>query len=202
MKFSKIALIGALLVSSAPLAFADQLFGDLSIGGTGKITATSITFSHPKTTPPNKGTSPGFVLDSSVDFAAFTPGQPFRIIAGAPTANAAEVFATTTAAAPVHLFSIIESGETLDVYLTNISSVTVGTAAATGSFTGSGYVTLTGHSGKTDIIFVLTNSSPGAGEKAFSAELTATAPEPNSLALLGTGVMGVAGMVLRKRRTL
>ena len=199
MKFTKVVLIGALLASAAPLALADRLYGQLSVGGTGIITATSITFSHPKPLPPK--TAPGVVLDSNVDFSAFTLGQGFRYVAGTSgPAGANLVFATTTVAMPVLLYTVTESGVTLNLYLTNISSVVVGSATSTGSFTGTGYVTLTGHSGTTAVDFALTNSSMGAGEKSFSAELTAPTPEPNSLALLGTGVVGVAGMLFRKRK--
>lgn len=199
MNFTKVVLIGTLLATAAPLALADRLYGQLSVGGTGTISATKIVFSHTKVMPPR--TSPGVVLDSSVDFSAFTLGQTFRYVAGTSgSAPASDVFASNTVATPVLLYTVTESGVTLNLYLTSITSVVVGSASSTGSFTGMGYVTLTGHSGTTAVMFALTNSSMGAGEKSFSAELTAPTPEPNSLALLGTGVVGVAGMMFRKRK--
>ena len=71
----------------------------------------------------------------------------------------------------------------------------------TGSFTGEGYVTDTGYA-QTPVTFQLTNSGKGAGEKAFTLDILAPTPEPSSLVLLGTGVMGAAGIFLRRRQTL
>ena len=75
------------------------------------------------------------------------------------------------------------------------------TPASKGTFTGEGYVTEAGYT-NTPVDFSLTNDSTGTGIKAFSFSIVSTAPEPSSLALLGSGVVSAAGMMFRRRRIL
>jgi len=216
MKFTKIAILGFLLAASAPLAFATPIYGEIDAGGTATITSTSITFGSPKPRGPNKFTSAGTVLAGYDDLSMFTIGNSGLYIAGAPAQAAKYTFPTLGSLnAGVLLFQTVEAGATLNFYVTEIDSVTVGvnptftgvhhniplTPGVTSAISGIGYITLTGNAVPQDITFFLTSVAPGTGSKAFSLQIVSDAspiPEPGGLALLGTGLLGLVGVSRRK----
>lgn len=168
--------------------------------------------------------------DTTVDYrnrytthvnAAYTIAAPSVANGGTtntPAASASTSYSNYVLAAPLQFFTISQGANTITFYLTQITSTTLPLAAktsgsgqhaaTTGQILGIGYVML--NSDTTSITygnFSLTNSTPGAGKQSFSATFTAVppivpTPEPGSLALLGTGAMGVAGLLSRKRRVL
>jgi hypothetical protein len=201
------------------------------LGPTNSLDATSITFSNYGTTTKGNNRPRGLVVgDGSGGLSDYTDGDSFfydflkPTPATSTTGSGTFTFSSATLTDPVELLQMTAAdGVQLKVFITNVDDgAMVGTNATgkagkpgfvpgtAGSFTGEGYITLSddfanGTSGpleESDITFQLTNSGTGSGLKPFSVDIVALAPEPNSLALLGTGIVGLAGMMFRKRRTI
>lgn len=182
MKNLKMMLaVFAMLTASASFAAADTITGILNINGSDSYTSGgAITFDNP-----------AFVGDGSTgSFTYFTAGTPFTV-----NSNGS--------------FTITENGETASFVVTSVTSDTVSSgpmpvettldATGTGTFTMSGFVNGIGLA-----TFVDTSQSlDGVNElTTFSAstDVVAPTPEPGSLLLLGTGFLGSAGLLLRRRR--
>jgi hypothetical protein len=179
MKKLAIALLAmATAVAFAPSALANPITGTITIFGFDTFTSTGVNF-----------TAPDFVVGATGTLAAIPNGTATSLT------NISWVGTGSQSVSDgVELFDVNSGFSTLTIGSYDVVGDTPGAFL---NVTGTGWLTETGYTGQ-NVTWSLTSTDNGVTSFTVDA---ATAPEPSSLLLLGTGLFGLAFFAFRKAKS-
>lgn len=205
--FARFAVLGAALVLAAPLASATTLlYGHINTSGAADFNYAPATLmvdgsGHAVLNLQNPA-SPVPTIGAVTGPAAYGTLAAFF---GTPMGTGITVtdysFDTADLAwGPVKIMSLANGTDVITFFATSEMAFTASNPSTEGAVTLLGYLSETGPS-YSSITYgaVLDIAANGIGNN-FTEDLSAQAPEPSSLVLLGSGLVSAGGMLVRRRK--
>jgi len=197
----RLAMLTALAVGSIAVAHADPITGTVGLVGSDSFTSNSIVFYSAEING-GSGANTG-------TFSTLTDGNVVQMFPGyVGSLPYQQGFQTVPSnISPVEVFSTTEGGMTFSYWMTDytatyVSNVTGCMDATCLDVTGDGYFSATGYDNTNGTFTFTTQLDNGQSSTTFSASGVTTGgspvPEPASLALVGTGIAGAAGLLRRR----